>query len=222
MSKVLCVGDTQIPFDHDDYLSFLKAVQKKYKTNVTVHLGDEIDNCAISDYDHDPDGFSAGHELQKAIDRLRPYYKAFPKMLICRSNHVERIIKRVMKAGIPMAHIKEFKDVIGAPPGWKWSDEFVIDGVCYIHGKGYSGNQGALNAAKDRGMSTVIGHLHADSGLLFYNSGKKTIFGLNVGCGIDPKAYAFAYGKDCRKKPVLSCGVVIDGEPHLIRMPSGR
>ena len=38
---------------------------------------------------------------------------------------------------------------------------------------------------------------------------------MNVGCGIDAKAYAFNYGKDSRKKPILSCGVVIDGKPYL-------
>ena len=218
MAKVLVLADTQAPFDHDDYLSFALAIMNKYKTTEVVHVGDEIDHHALGDYDSDPDGYSAGHELNAAIDRLKPYYKAFPVMHLCESNHTARILKRVFKAGIPIRYMRDFKDVIEAPKGWTWKHEHELDGVCYRHGLGYSGNLGALNAAKDLHRSCVIGHLHADAGILFYNNGKKTIFGMNVGCGIEPTSYAFAYGKECRKKPVLSCGVVVDGQPLLILM----
>lgn len=36
------------------------------------------------------------------------------------------------------------------------------------------------------------------------------IFGLSTGCGIDEAAYAFAYGGEMRRKPVLGCGVIVD------------
>jgi hypothetical protein len=29
-----------------------------------------------------------------------------------------------------------------------------------------------------------------------------------VGCGIDRKSLAFAYGRDSKEKPIISCGVV--------------
>lgn len=38
------------------------------------------------------------------------------------------------------------------------------------------------------------------------------IFGMNVGCLIDIKAYAMAYGKHCPRRPCLGAGVVIDGK----------
>jgi hypothetical protein len=41
------------------------------------------------------------------------------------------------------------------------------------------------------------------------------IFGMNVGCGVDVKAYAMAYGKVYPKKPTLGCGIVIDGKIAL-------
>lgn len=218
MARVLVIADLQAPFEHPDYLPFLMRVHKIYRCDTVVCIGDEIDQNALGDYDHDPDGYSAGHELTKAIEHLTPYYKAFPKTLVCNSNHQGRIFKRAMKSGIPIKYMKDFAEVIEAPPGWKWSDEFVIDNVKYIHGCGYTGTLGALNAAKDNLKSCVIGHLHSDAGLLFWSNGNEVLFGMNVGCGIQQKEYAFNYSKHSRKKAVLSCGVVLDGHPYLIHM----
>ena len=222
MSRVLVIADLQSPFEHRDYLNFLKCVQSKYRCETVVCVGDEVDHHCLGDYDHDPDGFSAGHELEQAIRHLEPYYKAFPKVKICTSNHPERIVKRAFKSGIPSAYMKNFKEVIQAPIGWLWADRWEIDSVAYKHGVGFSGTMGALNAAKDQFKSCVIGHLHADAGLLYFSNGDAVIFGMNVGSGIDNSAYAFKYGKNCRKKPVLSCGIVIEGRPQLITMNLDR
>lgn len=215
MARVLISGDTQAPFDHPDYLEFLKYVQAKYRTELFVHIGDEVDFHALSDFDHDPDGYSPGHELSKAIEHLKPYYRAFPKAMVCISNHTARIFTRAFRAGIPIAALKEYREVLQAPDGWSWKDKWEVDGVIYRHGKGFSGTMGALNAARDEMQSACIGHLHADAGLLLWSNGQRVLFGMNVGCGIDGKAYAFKYGKDSRKKPIISCAAVINGHPYL-------
>jgi hypothetical protein len=41
---------------------------------------------------------------------------------------------------------------------------------------------------------------------------------MNVGCGVDRKHLAMKYGEDHIKKPVISCGVVIDGKPYMEMM----
>jgi hypothetical protein len=33
---------------------------------------------------------------------------------------------------------------------------------------------------------------------------------MNAGCGINRKSYAFEYGRELTKKPVIGCGVVTD------------
>lgn len=218
MAKVLVIADTQAPFIHQDYLRFLQAVQKKYKTEITVHVGDLVDHHALGDWDHDPDGFSAGDELKAAIKQLQPYYKAFPDMRVCKGNHDERVFRRAMKYGIPRAYLREYREFLCAPKGWKWLERIEIDSVVYKHGVGYSGINGAINAAKDELKSCVIGHLHADAGVLFWANSQVLLFGMNVGSGIDKDSYAFEYGKHMRKKPILSCGVVIDGNPILVTM----
>jgi hypothetical protein len=218
VSKVLVLSDLQCPFDHNDYLAFVCEVYRHYGITEVVNIGDEIDHHALGDFDCDPDGYSAGHELDKAVERLTHYYKAFPRMKLCESNHTSRILKRAFKSGIPVAYMRNFKEVINAPKNWHWGFSWEIDRVVYKHGLGYSGTLGALNAAKDELKSCVIGHLHADAGILFWSNGKEVLFGMNVGSAIDQKAYAFNYSRHSRKKAVLSCGVVIDGAPHLIVM----
>ena len=33
-----------------------------------------------------------------------------------------------------------------------------------------------------------------------------------VGCGVDNKTMAMAYGKNFKNKPIISCGIVVDGK----------
>src|SRR4051812_30923702 len=104
--RVLAWADTHLPFEHKDTLEFLKHIKKKYSPDVIVNLGDEIDMCAISDYDTDPGGMSAGDELKKAIEHIEPYYDLFPNVKVCTSNHTSRPFRRADKYGIPRAFIR--------------------------------------------------------------------------------------------------------------------
>ena len=36
------------------------------------------------------------------------------------------------------------------------------------------------------------------------------LFAMQVGCGIDDESFAFGYAKNFNKKPVISCGVVLN------------
>ena len=49
----------------------------------------------------------------------------------------------------------------------------------------------------------------------------RSVFGLNVGCGIDDEAYAFVYGKHSRNRVTLGCGVVF-GPEQAIFVPMGK
>ena len=44
---------------------------------------------------------------------------------------------------------------------------------------------------------------------------------MNVGCGIDIDAYAFAYGKYDKNRPTLGCGIVFDSG-NAIFVPMGK
>jgi hypothetical protein len=67
-----------------------------------------------------------------------------------------------------------------------------------------------------------MGHAHSFAGIQYSTSTKDRIFGLNSGCLIDIKAYAFAYGKAFSVRPVIGSSVIIDGLPIFIPMHLGE
>lgn len=215
---VLAISDLHAPFQHPDHIEFLSWLNNKFKPEEIVNVGDEIDAHALSDYTHDPDGMSAGDELSKAIESLQPLYKMFPKMKVCTSNHTSRPYRRAQQFGIPRAFLKEYKEFLASPPGWEWADSWEVDGVIYEHGEGFSGQVGAINAAKSNMNSTVIGHIHSFAGIQYSANQKHLIFGMNVGCLIDTKKYAFAYGRVIKTKPIIGCGLVVKGIPIFVPM----
>ena len=216
MSVVLAVPDLHAPFEHRDALAFLKAVKKKYKPTRIVFLGDEMDAHAISDYDSDPDGLSAGKELEKTIEHLQGFYKLFPKAMVCTSNHTARPFRAAYKYGIPKAFMKDYSEFLKAPKGWKWADEWEVDGVTYEHGEGFTGQSAAIKSAQGNMSPTVIGHIHAFAGIQYNANSKHLIYGFNAGCLIDRHAYAFNYGKKIKNKPILGCGIIINGIPLFV------
>ena len=210
MNNILTIGDTHIPFEKKGYLEFCIAQYKKFNCDEVVHIGDLVDNHAISYHEHDPNGDSPLAEMEKADKILVKWFKAFPKVKLCRGNHDRLVDRKGKTVGLPRRCFKSFRDVWKLPKGWEDDFEFVIDKVLYKHGTGMSGRFAHITAAERARMSTVIGHTHSSGGIEYIVSSKDIIFGMNCGCGIDRKQYAFAYGKDFPRKPVLGCGVVTD------------
>lgn len=211
MSRVLVVGDLHAPFVHPRYLRHCIDIGNKYKCNKVVLTGDEADNHAISYHESNPDGYSAGDELAQAKKALGRWFTSFPVASVCISNHGSLFYRKGVTAGLPAEVFRSYAEIWGAPKTWRWETRFDIDQVQYIHGTGFSGQNGAINAAKKHRQSTVIGHIHSHGGVLWSASHKDIIFGLNAGCGIDLKAYAFEYGREFPERPTLGCGVVLDG-----------
>jgi hypothetical protein len=213
MSVVLAIPDMHHPWSHKDTLPFLKALKQKYRPTRVVCLGDEADLHALSNYDHDPDGRSAGDELKAAVDALHPIYELFPEVSSCVSNHTARPFRRAKKYGIPLAFMRDYREFLQAPEGWWWDEQFEIDGVLYEHGEGASGVLGAIRTALGNMRSTVIGHLHSWAGISWAANPRHLVFGFNAGCLIDKDAYAFAYGKTLKNKPIIGAGIIRGGIP---------
>jgi hypothetical protein len=217
-STVLAIGDLHLPFAHPDHLPFLEACYSNYKCTRVVCLGDEIDSYAVSNYSHDPDGYSAGHEFEEALKGLHLLYKVFPKVEVCASNHTARPWKLAARSGLPERFLRDVKTVLEAPAGWSWADHVQVDGVIYEHGEGFTGPQAAIKAAVSNGCSTVIGHIHAYAGIAYSSLGETHLSGTNVGCLIDDTKYAFAYARHFKSRPWIGVGIVDRGVPRLIPM----
>lgn len=216
--RILIIGDTHIPFEHPHYLQFCKKIYKKYKCTKVIHIGDLVDNHAISYHEHDPDGWSPEDEMKEADKRLRMWFKAFPEVYLCLGNHDSLVDRKGKTVGLPRRCFKPFREMWKLPNGWHDGFEWELDDVLFKHGTGFGGKLAHLTAAESARQSCVIGHLPSYAGISYSANSKDLIFGMNVGSGVDQKTYAFSYGKDFRKKPIVSCGVVIDRIPIIIPM----
>lgn len=212
MDKVLVIGDTHLPFEKEGYLDFCIGVYHKWGLNKVVHIGDVVDNHAISYHEHDPNGLSPADEMEETDKHLKEWFKAFPKVTICRGNHDRLVDRKGRTSGLPERCFKDFRDIWEFPKGWRDEWEVQIDGVIYKHGLGYSGKRPHALAAIDAGQPCVIGHFHSILAVEEIVTNKTAKFGMSVGCGVDRKKYAFRYGKDMRFKPIVGCGVVLNGD----------
>jgi len=222
MARVLVIGDTHEPFSHPGYLQFCVDVWNKWNLDTVVHIGDVTDNHMCSKYSKHPGAMGLKDEVDEAYNSIQQWYETFPQASVCIGNHDARPARAAEAIFFPERFIKGYSEIWGTP-GWRWSERHEIDGVQYVHGEGSTGRSAAIGLAIASMQSTTQGHTHSFPGVCWTASSSDSIFGLNVGCGLDVSSYASAYGKNFKNKPVLGCGVVLDGvEAYFIKMELGR
>jgi predicted phosphodiesterase len=207
--RILVIGDLHCPFELDGYFDFCKETYANYNCNQVIFIGDIIDNHAFSYHEPNPDGMSAGDELEMAIEDVKKWYSTFPVADVLIGNHDRMAARKAMTGGIPKVWIKSYNDVLGTPK-WNWTERIVYDDVQYVHGEGGT----ARTKAKNDMMSTVQGHIHTQAYTEFTVGRKFKVFSMQVGCGIDSKSYAAAYAKNF-KKQAIGCGVIIGGHTAI-------
>lgn len=215
MARVLVIGDTHCAGMLKKYPAFLSNVYKEYRCNRVVHIGDAVDNSSISFHDKHPGMCSPAEEYKKAKAQLHELYSRFPKLDLITGNHDALSERQATAAGLLPDWIRDFRDLWDVPK-WKVHPRFgyvEIDGCRYEHGDAGKGGQfGALKTAQARFQSIIMGHLHGQAGVWWHANGNARVFGLAVGCGIDWKLLQFEYGIKFTSKPVIGCGVVLDGK----------
>ena len=214
--RILDISDTHAPFHHPDTLRFLKAIKEKYNPDRVIHIGDEIDNHAMSYHDSDPDCFSAGDELKKARDVVWAMEEIYPKVDVIESNHGSLWYRKAKTHGIPREAIKTYEEILETKK-WKWHYDLTLKlpngQPCYFH-HGKSAN--CLLASQKLGMSFVQGHYHGRFSINYWGNTERLNWALQVGCLIDDHALAFEYNKTTMDRPVIGCGIIIDSQPHLL------
>jgi hypothetical protein len=221
------ISDLQIPYEHPKALSFCTYLKNHYKIpdeNI-LNVGDETDGYHAGDWPKDPDAeLSPVHELSITRERLRQWGEVFPIMKLCISNHGMRWIRKATGAQIPSQIIKSYQQIFETPQGWQWREEWRFNQLKHpfrmIHGMGYSGKDGHINAAKDAQISTAIGHLHSYAGVNHVRMmGSERMWAMNTGCLIREEAVAFKYGKYSRPKPTLGCGIIFNSGSMPVWIP---
>jgi len=220
--NVLVIGDTHCPGMLPQYPKFLERVKKEYKCDTVVHIGDCCDNAAISFHDKHPGLSSASEEYKKAKKQVLELWKRFPKLILLTGNHDALTERQATAAGLLPEWIRDFNSM-WFTPGWKVIPRFgyiEIDSVRYEHGDaGKTGQFAAVKTSRARFQSVVSGHCHSESGCWWTCNGNAKVFGMNVGTGVDHHLLQFEYGQKFTAKPMVGCGVVLQGKlPIFIPM----
>jgi predicted phosphodiesterase len=219
------ISDTHIPYELEGYLQFCIDTFKREGVNRVVHIGDGIDHHAMSFHDSEPSLKGVNGERIDAIERLQPWFDAFPELTYIRGNHCKIPARQLTKLGMdPNVYMRPLGAVYNFPKGWKEEDRIIIDNVMYHHGETAGGVNGFRNDAKDRMMNTVSGHNHSNLGISYTACDHRMVWGMAVGCGVDASHMAFAYGKNFKRKPTVGCGVVKENGtmPMVFAMPLGE
>lgn len=219
IQRLLCISDLHFPYGHPDTISFLFALDDKYKFSHTLIGGDEADFHALSFHDSDADLLSAGHELEAAIKHLDPLYKRFPNAFVLSSNHGDMVYRKGKHHGIPRHVIKSYNEVLRAPPGWIWNDNWTLqfsNGKKAFAAHGISKNY--LGASQQLGMSFIQFHFHNELGVRYWAVNGELHWAMQSACLIDDTSQAMAYNKLTFGRPVIGCSGVICGLPVLFPM----
>ena len=202
--NILIIGDLHAPFNLESYLNFCRIQQEKFNCGKVIFIGDLLDNHYSSYHESDPDGMSAGDELDIAICEINKYYKMFPVADVIIGNHDRLVYRKAFSSGVSKRWVKEYKDVLNTP-NWNYVENVDLYDININHGEGGT----ARSKMKKELQSQIQGHLHSDLYVEYIVGKNFRIFGMQVGCGVDKNSYAMAYGKNF-KKPAIGCGVVLN------------
>ena len=216
--RVLVISDYHAPSHHQDAIHFLKEIKEKLKPEIIINVGDEVDGHTWSFHQSETSLFTPDKELETAIEAMKELGQLFPKMYLAESNHGSLSYRKMKAAGMSIRHLKPLHDLYECPL-WEWHHEITLEThmgkVLIVHGK--SGAQYKL--AMEQGISCIQGHFHSQAGINWFNSTTSMRFNMFVGCLIDERSMAFAYGKNIARKPILSVGFLTEmGEPCILRM----
>ncbi len=221
MARVLAFSCTHCPAMLPKFPAFLSKLEKQYRCNKWLHLGDLVDQHALNFHARSPQLPSASDEYVQTKKQVKLLYERFPKCTLIQGNHCALSARQAENAGIPPEYLKDFSTLWGIEK-WEVLPRFShveIDGVRYEHGDGGCGGQfGAVKTSRAKFQSTVSGHLHSQFGVYWTANGKDLIFGCNTGWGGDHHKLQFAYGRAHVQKPIVGAVVVLDGHPICVPM----
>lgn len=213
MARVLVIGDTHCPAMLPEYVGFLDEMYDLWDCDTVVHIGDLVDWASISYHPKAPSLKDSEREFAAALEQVQDLASVFPTAYWLIGNHDSLTERQATDLGLPLQVLKNYNDL------WEidWSvvprfQTLEIDGVRYSHGEtGRGGQFPAIAQAADTFQSTVIGHFHSAAGVVYKANENARYFGMNVGCGVDYHRAAMQYGVKYPRKPVLGCGIVLDG-----------
>ncbi len=218
VGTVLVIPDTHEPFSIDGFAEWCAEQRDRWGCDTVVHIGDLVDNYASSMHSKDPDNPDAISEYERALERLSKWFDLFPDVILTLGNHDDRPMRTAKAGGVSSVFMKSFRETWNIPATWQICQEAVLDNVMYTH-QGGGGRSPSLARALAELIPVVSGHYHTVGGVAYHAGRNHTLWGLDVGCGVDRTGYGLAYNKSLRGY-ILGCGIVVNDNgvhvPHFI------
>jgi len=218
MSNVLAIGDTHAPAMKKGYPQWCRDIYDAWDCDTVVMMGDLVDNCALSFHLKKPCLKDPNREWDRALEQIEEITTLFPEAHLLIGNHDALPYRLCDELGIPTDMMKSFGDMFELPDAWTVTERFgqvIIDDIIYQHGDRGRGSA-RLNMQQEM-KSVVQGHHHSKFSIEGAANQREYTYGMQVGCGVDWKHMSMEYGVKFNQKPILGCGVVIDGHPYLER-----
>jgi len=216
--KILVIGDTHFPYSHPECIEFLAKLNKYYKPDTVVHIGDEADYHSQNFHGVDPDLPSAFDELEVTKSWIKRLEKIFPKMTLLESNHGSLVLRRAVASKMSRRFIKPYNDILEVNKKWEWKDKHIIktdkNTICFAH----QFSKDIAKAVKETSMCCVQGHFHTVSEVKFVANDFALNWGISTGCLVNKDILSMAYMKVNVAKPILSCALITDGIPCITPM----
>ena len=217
--RIFVISDLHAPYCHPDALEFIKKVNREYKPDCVVNIGDELDFSSSSYHEPSTQLDSPSKELARGKKIMKELEKLFPKMFLLESNHGSMAFRKANTAKIPVELLKPYHEMLGVSNKWTWHDSLVLEAsngqkIYFVHQQ----SSNVLQVCAAVSMNVVQGHYHTKSCIHYTSSPEKLMWAMNVGCMIDKENLAFKYSRVIVKRPVISCAVITNGIPQLVPM----
>ncbi len=216
--------DAHAPAMKKGYPEFVHRTFHQWGVDRVIFTGDLFDWNSISFHEKNPLLSNSGQELRDARKQIQEIKKLFPEADWIIGNHDALPQRQAVAAGLAPGLLKTYNELWEVD--WKVHPRFTkleVDGVLYCHGdSGPGGEHAAYKHAVSNFKSTVQGHHHSNAGVKYFANEKFRVFGMDGGCGVDVNKLQFEYGRKFPRKPILGCGIVVDGkagyfEPWLLK-----
>jgi len=216
--RVLCISDLHAPYNHPDSVDFIKGVNKAFKPDCVVNMGDELDYSASSYHESSTELYNPAKELEEGKKVIKQLEKLFPKVMSLDSNHGSMAFRKANTAGLAQALLKPYNEMLGVSKKWTWHDSLTLQTplgpVYFVHQQ----SSNVLQVCAAVSMNVVQAHYHTKAVINYISSPEKLMWAMNVGCLINKNHLAFKYSRVIVKRPILSLGVIQDGIPRLVPM----
>lgn len=218
-ARILVISDLHFPYENPKTFEFLQMLKDKYNPTRVIQLGDECDFHTTSFHDSDPDLYGPAHELIKAQEKIKRLEDMFPVIDLLDSNHGSLVYRKAKHHGIPAHCIKSYNEMLGVGDGWKWHNDLLITlpngkKVYFCHGRSGDG----LKLSKNMACNVVQGHFHSKFNISYWSNPENLFWSMQAGCLVDNNSLAMAYNKLTLDRPIIGCGVIINGVPVLEAM----